>query len=356
MHASALRMIYVSIPFETAVLGCVSYYHGRNATILILRMRRSLKWAALIGVSMLAGTSAALAQSGYPSRPVQVIVGFPAGGSVDVMARQLVAAISGQLGQPFVVVNRDGMSGTIGFGAVAAARPDGYTLGAGPTTPISVAPHLLADVRYRVESFEYICQSFENVFTIAVPLDSAFRSMTDLVAAARASPGKLAYGHSGVGTVPHLSVANFLYRTGIDISAVPYRGEAAMVPDLVAGRVQLGAPSVALAVGQKVRVLAVFADSRHPAFPEAPTFTELGMPSMPPGLNGLVAPKGTPREVLAVLERACEHAVQSESFRAVAQKLSQRVAYLKGAQFAERAQEDHRYKGELIKVLKIRID
>jgi tripartite-type tricarboxylate transporter receptor subunit TctC len=318
-------------------------------------MRRLSKWTALI-VSMLAGANVALAQSGYPSRPVQVIVGFPAGGSVDVMGRQLVAAISGQLGQPFVVVNRDGMSGTIGFGAVAAARPDGYTLGAGPTTPISVAPHLLADVKYRVDSFEYICQSFENVFTMAVPVDSPFGSMADLVAAARASPGKLAYGHSGVGTVPHLSVANFLYRTGIDIAAVPYRGEAAMVPDLVAGRVQLGAPSVAVAVGQKVRVLAVFADSRHPAFPEAPTFAELGMPSMPPGLNGLVAPKGTPREVLAVLERACERAVQSESFRAAAQKLSQRVAYLSGAQFAERAREDYRYKGELIKALKIRID
>jgi tripartite-type tricarboxylate transporter receptor subunit TctC len=297
-----------------------------------------------------------LAQPGYPSRPVQVIVGFPAGGSVDVMARNLVAAIWGQLGQPFVVVNRDGMSGTIGFGAVAGARADGYTLGAGPTTPISIAPHLLADVKYGVDSFEYICQSFENVFTIAVPLDSPFRAMTELVAAARASPGKLAYGHSGVGTVPHLSVANFLHRTGIDISAVPYRGEAAMLPDLVAGRVQLGAPSVALAVGQKVRVLAVFADSRHPAFPEAPTFTELGMPSMPPGLNGLVAPKGTPREVLAVLERACERAVQSEAFRAAAQKLSQRVAYLSGAQFAERARKDYRYKGELIKTLKIRID
>jgi len=319
-------------------------------------VRRFPRFLGLVGALLAAGAGTCQAQTGYPSRPVQVIVGLPAGGSVDVMARNLVAAVSAQLGQPFVVVNRDGMSGTIGFGAVAAARPDGYTLGGGPTTPISVAPHLLADVKYRVDSFEYVCQSFENVFTIAVPLDSAFHSMADLVAAARTSPGKLAYGHSGVGTVPHLSVANFLHRTGIDISAVPYRGEAAMLPDLVAGRVQLGAPSVALAVGQKVRVLAVFADSRHPAFPEAPTFTELGMPSMPPGLNGLVAPKGTPREVLAVLERACERAVQSEAFRAAAQKLSQRVAYLSGAQFAARAQEDYRYKGELIKALKIRID
>src|SRR4051812_45317467 len=219
VHASALRIIYVSIRFETALCGSAGDYPNMTAEKGAW-MRRLLKWAALVGVSMLTDTSA-VAQSAYPSRPVQVIVGFPAGGSVDVMARQLVAVISGLLGQPFVVVNRDGMSGTIGFGAVAAARPDGYTLGAGPTTPISVAPHLLAEVKYRVESFEYICQSFENVFTIAVPLDSAFRSMADVVAAARASPGKLAYGHSGIGTVPHLSVAHFLYRTGLDMSAVP---------------------------------------------------------------------------------------------------------------------------------------
>jgi len=266
-------------------------------------------------------------------------------------------ALAAQLGQPLVVVNRDGMSGTIGFGVLANARPDGYTLGAGPTTPISIAPHLLSDVKYGVESFEYICQSFENVFTISVPLDSPFRSMTELVAAARANPGKLNYGYSGiVGSVPQLSVANFLYRSGLEVSAIPYRGEPAMLTDLVAGRIHFGAPGVAVAIGQRVRVLAVFADSRHPAFPEAATFAELGMPSMPPGFNGLFAPKGTPREVLVVLERACEQAVQSETFRAAAQKLGQRVAYLNGAQFAERAQEDYRYKGELIKALKIRID
>ena len=171
-----------------------------------------------------------------------------------------------------------------------------------------------------------------------------------------ASPGKLSWGHSGVGTAPHLSVANLAYRSGIDTPVIPYRGEASMFVDLIAGRVHFGSPSVALAVGQKVRVLAVFADSRHPAFPEAPTFTELGMPSMPPGFNGLFAPKGTPKEVLAVLERACERAVQTESFRSTAQRLSQKIAYLNGAAFAERAASDYRYKGEIIKALDIKVE
>ena len=312
--------------------------------------------ALLLAASFIASGAPAHAQSGYPQRPVQVIIGFPAGGSVDVMARTLVAAVAAQLGQTFAVVNRDGASGTIGFGQVANAPPDGYTLGAGPTTPIAIAPHLMKNIKFGVDSFEYICQSFENVFTIAVPLDSPIRSVDGILAAARASPGKLSYGHSGIGTVPHLTVANFVHRSGIGVSAIAYRGETAMLPDLVAGRLGFGAPSVALAVGQKVRVLAVFADSRHSAFPDVPTFAELGMPSMPPGLNGLFAPKGTPREVLAVLERACEQATQTESFRAIAQRLSQRISYLNGATFAERALADHRYKGELIKAIDLKAE
>ncbi len=311
---------------------------------------------AAIGVALTAFAASVAGQTSYPVRSVQVIVGFPAGGNVDVMARNLAAAMSAHLGQQLVVVNQDGASGTIGFGRVASARPDGYTLGAGPTTPISIAPHLMKDIRYGVDSFEYICQSFENVFTIAVPADSPFRSINDLVAAARANPGKLSYGHAGVGTVPHLSVANFAYRTGLDIIAAPYRGEAPMLPDLLSGRLHFGSPAVGSVVGRNLRVLAVFADRRHPAYPDVPTFAELGMPSMPPGLNGLFAPKGTPPPVVAALERACEQATQAEAFRNAAERLNQPIAYLKGAAFAEVARTDFRYKGELIKALNIRTE
>src|SRR3954468_23051651 len=175
--------------------------------------RRLLASFVIAGTGLAAGAAgaqgtAASTSSAWPARPVQVIVAFTAGGSVDVMARALVAAISAQLGQPFVVVNRDGATGTIGFGQLAASKPDGYTLGAGPTTPISTAPHLVKEAKYGVDSFEYICQSFENVFTSSLRPESPCRTVADLITAARASPGKLAYGHSGNGTVPHLSVSN----------------------------------------------------------------------------------------------------------------------------------------------------
>jgi tripartite-type tricarboxylate transporter receptor subunit TctC len=317
---------------------------------------RSIAAAASLALAGSIACGPACAQDTYPARAVQVIVAFPAGGSVDVMARNLVAAMSALLGQQFIVVNRDGASGSIGFGQVAAARPDGYTLGAGPTTPIATAPHLMKDLKYGVDSFEYICQSFENVFTISVRPESPFRSIGDVIAAARARPGKVSYGHSGNGTVPHLSVSNLAYRLGLDLVAIAYRGETAALPDVIAGRVDFGAPSVAVVVGQKMRVLAVFADRRHPSFPEAPTFSELGMPSMPPGLNGLFAPKGTPPAIVAALERACEQATQSASFRAGAQRMHQPVVYLGSAAFAERARSDYRYKGELIKALGIKAE
>ena len=187
-------------------------------------------------VLLAGGLSPALAQTSYPARSVQGVVGFPAGGNVDVMARTLVAAMSVQFGQQFVVVNRDGASGTPGFGQVAAAKPDGYLPGVGPTPPISIAPHLIKDIKYGVDSFDYIGQSCENVLTVAVPAELPHRNINELLAVARAAPGKLSYGHSGVGTVPHLSAANLAFRTGADVTAIAYRGEAPMRPDLIAGR------------------------------------------------------------------------------------------------------------------------
>jgi tripartite-type tricarboxylate transporter receptor subunit TctC len=287
---------------------------------------------------------------------VQVIVSYPAGGGVDVMARNLANAMTPLLGQQFVVVNRDGASGAIGFGMLANAQNDGYTLGAGPTTPMSITPHLMKNLKYDVNSFEYICQSFENVFTITVPPDSPLKTISDLISAAKERPGKLTWGHSGVGTVPQLSVSNFAFRSKLNLTPVPYRGDAPMLLDLIAGRVSFGAPAIATIAGRNLRVLAVFAEQRHFAFPDAPTFKELGLPSMPPGLNGLFAPRGTPQPVLAQLERACEQAVRSEPFRTAAQRLNAQIAYLGGAAFRARAVEDYRYKGELIRALDIRVE
>ncbi len=318
-------------------------------------MKLRLTFAAVLCMACAVCAACAYAQGQYPVRPVQVIIAYPPGGAVDVMARNLVNTIQLQMNQQFVVVNRDGASGTIGFGVLANATADGYTLGAGPTTPMSIAPHLMKNLKYGVDSFEYICQSFENVFTISVPQESPFRNLNDLLTAAKENPGTLTWGSGGVGTVPQLIVSNLALRSKLAMTGVSYRGEAPILLDLIAGRLSFGAPSVSLASGRNLRVLAVFADTRHVTFPDAPTFKELGLPSMPPGLNGLFAPKGTPPAVLKRLENACEKAVQSESFIKTAKLLHAQIAYLGSAAFRARAIEDYRYKGELIRELDLRM-
>src|SRR5262249_39419868 len=125
----------------------------------------------------------------WPSRPIDVIIPFPAGGSVDVIGRAVATAIGEEVGTQVVISNRDGASGTVGFNALASASPDGYTLGAGPTTPIANAPYLMKGVRYGVESFEYICHVFENAFTITVAPHSKFKSARELLDVAAESPG-----------------------------------------------------------------------------------------------------------------------------------------------------------------------
>ena len=176
-------------------------------------------WKGCFAIAILLIAGARADAQTWPTRPIEVIVPFPAGGSVDVVARAVASALSEKLHQQVVVNNRVGASGTTGFNALASAAPDGYTLGAGPTTPIANAPYLVKGVRYNVNSFDYICHVFENPFTITVAPDSKFKSIKELLDAAAANPGKLSYGHSGNGTIPHLSVANLADALKSQVSA-----------------------------------------------------------------------------------------------------------------------------------------
>jgi tripartite-type tricarboxylate transporter receptor subunit TctC len=293
----------------------------------------------------------AKAQQKYPSRNIEVIVAFTAGGGVDVIGRAIAASLGEQLGQNAVVVNREGAAGTIGFGQLAQATPDGHVLGFGPTTPIANAPHLVPGIRYTPESFEYICQVFENVFTIAVGPTSKFKTANDLFAAAREKP--LVFGHAGLGSLPHLSVENLAEALQLKVQHLPYRGDGAMLPVLLKGDMDFAAPAISSISGNPgIRPLVVFADKRHPAYPDVPTAKELGVAApVPPGHNGLYAPKGLPPAVKEALDRACANAVKSEGVLKVINNLGQSIAYLDGAKFQAQTLADYKFKGELIKRL-----
>lgn len=303
-----------------------------------------------MAAALLVTTGVASAQK-YPSRNIEVIIPFSAGGGVDLIGRAVSASLAEQFGQSVVVQNREGAGGTIGFGALAAAPPDGYLLGFGPSTPIVSAPYLAKGVRYNPESFEYICQVFENVFSIAVGPTSPYKTAKDLFAAAQDKP--LNFGHAGLGSLPHLSVENLAEALKLKVQHLPFRGDAAMLPVLIKGDLDFGAPALSSIRGNdQIRPLVVFSGKRHPAFPDVPIAAELGVTTpMPSGQNGLYAPKGLPADVKAALVRGCETAVKSAGVLKVTGTTGQSIAYLDGQQFHDEVVVDHKFKGELIKRL-----
>ena len=296
------------------------------------------------------------AQDAFPSRAITVIVPFQAGQGVDVMARALAVELSRITGQAFPVVNREGAAATIGFAALANAKPDGYTISISPNTPLTVAPHLLKSVTYTYDAFIPVCQSFENVMAVFVGPGSPHKTLKELIAVAQADPGKVNWGTTGVGSVPHLSGAALMQSAKLEATHVPFRGEPQILQQLLANEITFAAASVSGMVGKGVRPLAVFSEQRHAAFPDVPTLVELGFPPGVPGLNGMFAPRGTPEPVLAVLEKACADATASEGFRTSAARLHQRVAYLGRRDFDRRLRNDFDEKARLIKSLNLKAE
>jgi tripartite-type tricarboxylate transporter receptor subunit TctC len=304
---------------------------------------------------MLATASQSAFAQTWPSKQIEMIIAFPAGSGVDVIGRAMGAAVAQQVGQNIVVLNRDGAAGTLGFGALAAAAPDGHVIAFGPTTPIANAPYLVKGVRYNVESFSYICQVFENVFAVAVGPQSKIKSVQELLAAAKENPGKLTYGHAGIGTIPHLSMENMADALHHQFTAVPFRGDAPLVPALLRGEVDFASVGVSTIRPQPaIRPLAIFADKRHPAYPDVPTVKELGVAtSVPPGHNGVFAPRGISTDVRSALEGACRTALKQDAIAKVMANTGQTIEYLNGADFHAQTVADYKSKGELIKRLRL---
>jgi tripartite-type tricarboxylate transporter receptor subunit TctC len=307
---------------------------------------KHLLTALLIGIS--ASVTAADAQDKFPSRNVEVILPYAAGGGVDIMGRAFAREASRLTGQSWVVVNRDGGGGVVGFGALAKAPADGHTVAFSPASALTNSPFLVKAMPFRNEQIEPVCQVFENVFSIAVRADSPITSMQDLVARARAAPGKLSYGHAGNGSVPHLGVAAVEKALGIKFNSIPYRGDGPMLPQLLGGAIDFGAPAISSIAGKGLRVLAVLSDKRNPALPDTPALTDLGYPAVTPGLNGIYAPAGTPKAVLEQLQGLCQKVLESDDFRKTAQTLQQTPLFLPATQFKARIDATYRSHAELV--------
>lgn len=296
---------------------------------------------------------AAAAQGAYPARPLQMIVPFPAGGPVDVVARSFAQALDARLNQRVVVLNRDGGSTTVGMNALLAAPGDGYTFVYGPVTALTVHLHWMKGLQFKADSFTPVCQTFENIFILAGKPDSRFTSFEQVLAEARAQPGKLGYGHPGVSSSPHLAGAELFQRARVDARDVPYRGETPMLPTLLSGELDLGVVTTGFVTTHNLRALAVFADRRLAQLPNVPTVKELGYPVNPSGYGGLFVRSDTPAEVVATLEKGCREAVADPAFRELAQRQHQQADFLDHNGFRTRIQADHQSKEALLKTVKL---
>ncbi len=250
------------------------------------------------------------AQSAYPNRSVRILVGFTPGTAPDVAARILANKFSEDWGgTPFVVENVLGAGSNIATERVARSAPDGYTLLMGGNPSLVISPSLYDKLPYDPEKdFAPISQVFIAANVLAVPPESPAKSVQDVVALARAQPGKLTYGHAGIGTSQHLGAELFKYMANVDITAVAYRGTTALMPDLLAGRLNLSFANIVnvvpLAKEGKLRALAVTSIKRSALVPDLPTMAESGFP----GFNavpwfGLLAPAGTPADIVEKLHR-----------------------------------------------------
>jgi tripartite-type tricarboxylate transporter receptor subunit TctC len=265
-----------------------------------------LAFMAWTGLYLLLSASYASAQV-YPTKPVRVVVPFPAGGAVDTGLRTIGQKLSEVWKQAVVVENRAGAGGNIGADAVAKAAPDGYTL-LGHSNALALSPALYRTLPYdATRDFVPIAQLTSSYLVLAVNPKLQVASVNELIEHAKAKPGGIAYGSTGIGVAPHLVTEQLKGRAGIDLLHVPYKGDAQAIPALLSGEVQMAfmPPSAVLTHVRsgKLRALAVTKLTRAAVFPGVPTVAE-SLPGFEySGYLGLYAPGGTPREVVAVIQR-----------------------------------------------------
>ena len=250
-----------------------------------------------------------VASAAYPEQLIKIIVTFPPGGSADTVIRALEPLVTAELKQSLVIENRAGAGGNIGMAAVAQAKPDGYTLGVAPAGALTVNPHLNSSMPFDPKDLAPITLLAEIPFVLVSSADVPAHSVAETVALAKAKPGALAIGHGGNSTAMHLTAALFTQKTGIDMELVPYRGTAPAAVDVLAGHVPFAVldipASMQLILDGKLNAIGVSSARRVPSLPKVPTLAESGLTGFESvGWFGLVAPPGTPADIVARLNDA----------------------------------------------------
>lgn len=276
---------------------------------------------AIAGAIALAATAPSHGQAPYPHKPVRIVVPLAAGGTVDIVARSLAQKLTEQLGQQVIVENRPGVSSLVGTQYVAKAPPDGYTLLAIANT-FATVPAIMSNPGYEpVRDFTPISLTARIPQVLDVTPTLPVRTVKELIALAKARPNQLSYASSGTGSTGHIAAELFNVKAGIKMLHVPYKGNAPALVDLIGGQVMLFFDQLSTSVpyidGNKLRPIAVTTRTRAPRYPNLPTIDESGLPGYDVmTYNGLIAPAGTPREIVARLHGEVTKALQAPELRA----------------------------------------
>jgi tripartite-type tricarboxylate transporter receptor subunit TctC len=273
-------------------------------------MRVTRRWSVVCVLAVLAsGSLPAAAQAPWPAKPITYVVPFAPGGNTDTLARLIGPKLSSALGQPIVVENKPGAGGNIGSGFAAQAKPDGYTILGGTISSHAINPSVYPKMPYdAVKSFEPVIMLGTGPLVLATGAGTPYKSLQDVIAAAKAKPGDLTFASAGPGTSPHLAGELFKILTQADIRHVPYKGSGPAVTDVMAGHVPLIFDTM-LVVGShvkggKLRPLAVTSSKRLESLPDVPTAAEAGVPGFEVGTwQAVFAPAGTPKPIVERLNK-----------------------------------------------------
>jgi tripartite-type tricarboxylate transporter receptor subunit TctC len=261
------------------------------------------------------------AQTNYPTKPITIVVPYGAGGSADSRSRQLAQKMSLILKQPFVIDNKPGAGGNIGTEFIARSAPDGYTIGMGNFAPMAVNKTLFGNLRYDPEmDLTPIMLIEKGPLILVVNPNSPYKTIQDIVTAAKAKPGTLTFSSGGIGGSHQLSAELFMQNAGIQMIHVPYKSGSAALTDLMAGNVDMMFDQMYSAVpnirADKLRPIAITSKKRSPLFPNVPSFAELSYPKVEVlNWQGFIAPSGTPKAIIDTLNKASNEALKDPQLR-----------------------------------------
>jgi tripartite-type tricarboxylate transporter receptor subunit TctC len=331
----------------------------RSTSSLARRLgRRSALTAVAVGLGLMAWQAPALAQGAWPNKPIRVVVPFPAGSSPDVIGRFWGERLQRELGQTVVFDNRPGAASIIGAQAVATAPADGYTLlyTVGNTT--SLNPHVYTSLPYKVEDFAPVIRVLSVPYVMMVSANSPYRTAADVAAAAKANPGGVLFASYGVGSTPQAVMARFANTAGVKMTHVPYKDGG--LTDMAAGLVHTSFEPATTAIpqlkGSRLRGVAVTSAKRLDSLPDVPTLSETYPGLVADSWHGLMAPRGTPPEVVNRLAAAMNRIIQTEEFRSRTQELGLQPAGGSPAEFQRFMVEDAKVWAKVAKDNEIKVE